>query len=462
MTEMKSEFRAAGFHPRRKARATQSVADKDRRAFLRMAMAQGVAAPAALAALQCPVLAAQPPVAPEKSGQEQPGSARRKGAMRHSTAHRSELHASGSIVRDFADPQLELLRLLREAAEIEHALMLQYLFAAFSLRETYVDLAGYGSAEADNVIGVAIQEMQHLAAVNHLLVALGSCPHLDRQDFPYEPDIYPFAFELEPMSRSSLAKFVFCEAPAGLFDPGVEQSPADEAFRQRLVVEFAGSERPNHVGSLYRSVLDMLAEVSRAPDSPITPEAAAEWHAKILEIVEEGEEDHFRFFRSAYECRHPAFAIAGGRDAWSLRQEDPGYPAHALARNPTAFIGHPNQIESAPALVLAWLGNLHYWIALSSLDYGYRAGDTDAIDLAMTQMMAAIWPIAAALPGLQTGMPFDPLSMGYSLGASPAHSKRFIANLGREAVAFATTIEHRLPSGYDLHATDELIAFMHT
>jgi hypothetical protein len=29
------------------------------------------------------------------------------------------------IVRDFADPYLELLRLLREATEIEHALMLQ-------------------------------------------------------------------------------------------------------------------------------------------------------------------------------------------------------------------------------------------------------------------------------------------------------------------------------------------------
>lgn len=35
--------------PRRKARATISVGDKDRRAFLRRAMAQGLAAPAAFA-----------------------------------------------------------------------------------------------------------------------------------------------------------------------------------------------------------------------------------------------------------------------------------------------------------------------------------------------------------------------------------------------------------------------------
>jgi hypothetical protein len=46
------------------------------------------------------------------------------------------LHEGGirnRIVRDFSDPYIELLRLLNVAGEIEHALMIQYLYAAFSV-----------------------------------------------------------------------------------------------------------------------------------------------------------------------------------------------------------------------------------------------------------------------------------------------------------------------------------------
>ena len=124
--------------------------------------------------------------------------------------------------------------------------------------------------------------MQHLAAVNRLLVKLGSCPYLDRQDFPYEPDIYPFAFNLEPMSRTCLAKFVYCKAPSDVFDVNVAKGPADKAFCQRVIAEFGGERRLNHVGSLYRCVLGMLEEVSKAKDSPLTLDEAAEWRVKFL------------------------------------------------------------------------------------------------------------------------------------------------------------------------------------
>jgi hypothetical protein len=66
------------------------------------------------------------------------------------------------IVQEFADPWLELVRLLREAAEVEHALMVQYLYAAFSVKPNYAELVGYGAPGTNNLLGVAIQEMQHL------------------------------------------------------------------------------------------------------------------------------------------------------------------------------------------------------------------------------------------------------------------------------------------------------------
>ena len=52
-------------------------------------------------------------------------------------------HGTSPIYRDFNDPYLELIRLLREAAEIEHDLMVQYLYGAFSLKPAYAELVGY-------------------------------------------------------------------------------------------------------------------------------------------------------------------------------------------------------------------------------------------------------------------------------------------------------------------------------
>lgn len=37
---------------------------------------------------------------------------------------------------------------------------------------------------AHNLVGVAVQEMQHLDDVNQILLAVGASPNLIRQDFP--------------------------------------------------------------------------------------------------------------------------------------------------------------------------------------------------------------------------------------------------------------------------------------
>lgn len=75
-----------------------------------------------------------------------------------------------------------------QAAKLEHAIMCQYLFAAFSLMQT----AKEGLAEAELVAAtrwrkqishVATQEMLHLALVQNLLSAVGAAPHLS----PPEP-----------------------------------------------------------------------------------------------------------------------------------------------------------------------------------------------------------------------------------------------------------------------------------
>ncbi|MXO58233.1 hypothetical protein GRI89_01570 [Altererythrobacter salegens] len=443
---MRDEGRIAGV--RGGSRLIDLIPDHGRRSFLRGAMAHGVAAPVALAAFGS-ARAAVP-------GEGDPANS----VSANMGAITPGKHRAGIIVRDFADPYLELLRLLREGAEIEHGLMLQYLYCAFSVKDRYRQLVGFGAPTATNLLGVAIQEMQHLGAVNRLLVALGSCPHLNRQDFPYEPDIYPFPFGLEPLSRASAAKYAFCEGSAAVFAEGRERAPEDEKFRRQVLSDIGGLDRPNHVGSLYQNVLDLLAEASGRPGFPLTPAEVEKWQADLAEIMHEGEHDHFELFRSVHEGRHPAFADSGVANVWDIPPEHEAYPAHPLPRNPTAFVGHPNQIASDDAQAIAWLSNLHYWLSLCLLDYGYRHADKDASNLSVTQMMTGLWPLAAELPRHGAGIPFDTLSMGYAPGAGKEQSRMVIVALAREAQGFARTIEGLLPARYAHNTAEGVIDLM--
>ena len=79
-----------------------------------------------------------------------------------------------------------LIYMLCEAAELEHGIMCQYLFAAFTLKQdegedlTREELAA--TRRWRKVIShVATQEMLHLALVQNLLSAVGAAPHLSRR-----------------------------------------------------------------------------------------------------------------------------------------------------------------------------------------------------------------------------------------------------------------------------------------
>src|SRR5260370_36837953 len=76
-----------------------------------------------------------------------------------------------------------LIYMLCEAAELEHGIMCQYLFAAFSLKQsadeglTPDELAAV-TRWRQRIAHVATQEMLHLTLVHDLLSAIGPAPHL--------------------------------------------------------------------------------------------------------------------------------------------------------------------------------------------------------------------------------------------------------------------------------------------
>ncbi|WP_164844378.1 ferritin-like domain-containing protein [Azoarcus sp. DN11] len=344
------------------------------------------------------------------------------------------------VVRSFNDAYLELVRLLREACEVEHVLMLQYLYAGFSLTPAYRTLAGSGTPGADTLLGVAVQEMQHLASVNHLLVLLGAAPNLLSAEFPYEPQIYPFEFNLEPLSPRSLSKYIYAEAPIGFFDG--PRSPADAQFADSVLAMIGPKRRPNHVGSLYNALIALVGEVSRRPGMP----KLDAWLAKLEAIKAEGEKEHFIFFKNVFLAHHPAFD--GHRDAWQLAPTDPAYPAYAVPVNPTAYVGHENEILNPDLRALAWLADLHYWTALLLLDLHFRSGDDMPRSLALAHMSGPLLSLGRHLPILGGGLPFDPLNFGSAPALDMVGSRRLIASLVRESMELAKAMAPALPADY--------------
>jgi hypothetical protein len=120
------------------------------------------------------------------------------------------------------DTHEELLIALSEAAELEHSLICQYLYCAYSLK-TDQERDGISIADAltfgkwrEQILTVARQEMGHLGTVWNLNALIGGAAHVSRANFPqpsgrhYPPKI---DFALTPFDEESLRRFIEFERP---------------------------------------------------------------------------------------------------------------------------------------------------------------------------------------------------------------------------------------------------------
>jgi hypothetical protein len=166
-----------------------------------------------------------------------------------------------------------LIYMLCEAAELEHAIACQYLFAAFSLKRR--DNEGLDMREAAAVhrwdhqlVSVATEEMLHLAQVNNLLVAIGAAPRVGRPNLPQRGRHYPPGVQLAlvPFSERALRHFLFLERPEGIAIKDAEGFDVLEEA-EPLMTEDTIVPRPQDfstVGHLYRSIekgFERLADI---------------------------------------------------------------------------------------------------------------------------------------------------------------------------------------------------------
>lgn len=158
--------------------------------------------------------------------------------------------------------------LLSIDAEIEHGLMLQYLYAAYSLGGPQVpaDYQDQIRSAQETILGIAKEEMGHFISVQNVLKLIGAPLHFERQDYPWDTPFYPFPFKLEPLTLQSLAKYVYAEAPQSWLD-------SDDPVAKEIVAAVKQEvPHPNTVGALFEVLRKLINDPSVIPDEAFQAE----------------------------------------------------------------------------------------------------------------------------------------------------------------------------------------------
>src|SRR6202045_1964586 len=363
-----------------------------------------------------------------------------------------------------------LIHALYEAAELEHNLMCTYLYAAASLKDGEREGLGAGEAAAVGrwrqvLLGVAIEEMGHLAAVWNITSGLGGSPRFGRSNFPLDPGLLPASVvvKLAPFNADTLQHFVYLERPHG----STEQEGGGFAYERSYVRGGTNAARLTPMGFNYDTVGDFyeaLGEGLRAlvahcgeanafdgdralQLSPAEVNLPGARHVVCLKtalaafaaIVEQGEGAP----RDSVGSHHQKF-LGIRAELRALTDANPAFsPAFPAATNPG--LRRPARpegrvwLENPDAVATVDLANASYGVILRLLAYAYAvrgpsAEKSLAVDLAIG-LMQAVMPLAeraARLPAgpsnphCNAGMSFITLRDSAALPPGPAARRLFV------------------------------------
>ncbi|HEX4647582.1 MAG TPA: ferritin-like domain-containing protein [Steroidobacteraceae bacterium] len=374
-----------------------------------------------------------------------------------------------------------LLHALYEASELEHNLMCTYLYAAASLKEGEAE--GLSSEEAARVrrwkqalLGVAIEEMGHLAAVWNITSALGGAPRFGRANFPLEPGLLPASVvvKLAPFNADTLQHFIFLERPRD----STERDGAGFTYERNYVRGGTSGARLTPMGVNYDTVGDFYAALGEGlqafvarygegiafdgdPGLQLSPEevnlpgarrviCSKTALAAFTAIVEQGEGaprdsvgSHYQKFiairseLAELTARNPAFA--------------PAFPAatNPVLRRPPRPEGRV-WLENPEAVATVDLANAGYGLMIRLVAYAYAvrgpsAEKSLAVDLGIGLMQAvgqlaeraARLPAGPSNPQCNAGVSFIVLRDSAALPPGPAARRVFIERLAQLAEAGA-------------------------
>ena len=161
--------------------------------------------------------------------------------------------------------------------------MVQYLYAAYSLGGPHLK----SPAQRKKVLNwrrsfteIARQEMGHLATVQNILTLIGGPLTFERQDYPIpegpikndRTSLYPFRFELERLTKKSLAKYVLAEMPSKENVQKLEKAGKIEAGEIDQIKKLAGVNRVwrparvHRVGAIYEKIRQLFQVAKTGQD----------------------------------------------------------------------------------------------------------------------------------------------------------------------------------------------------
>ena len=172
-------------------------------------------------------------------------------------ARRNQMYDAGIPSIPGRTARSKAIYLLQIAAEVEHALMAQYLYAAYSLDEAFArgkvnETTRFVDRWKRDIRLIARQEMAHLATVQNLLIALGAEVYVNRENnFSEHPDTYPFPVKFEKVSLISLARYVAAESPA---PEGLDAKTGRDLLEIFRLAGGKVKQKVNRVGALYAAI----------------------------------------------------------------------------------------------------------------------------------------------------------------------------------------------------------------
>lgn len=371
----------------------------------------------------------------------------------------------------------ELVPALRHAAMIELAVMLQYLYAAFSIPTygagleyvrrgewTFEQLrlvCGDGGETLDkemrsSLLTVAREEMIHFLLVNNIIMAVGEPFHVPSIDFGTINNqvLVPLDFSLEPLSIGSVARFIAIEQPEGLIG---------EVRREDIMS--SGSREENHpyssLSELYGNIREGLQRVPNLfmvdkgrgggehhiflresinavhPDYQLEVDDLASALFAIDVVTEQGEgnvltsvtpeeESHFVTF-----LRISDLLMAEQRKGVRPRRA-PWSPAYPVVRNPTLYKGNPTEelVTDPDAREVLQLFNRSYFMMLQlMLQHFGQCPDaslrrSELMNMAIEVMTGVMRPLAELLVTLPSGRRGKTAGPSFELESLPGYASR--------------------------------------
>lgn len=338
--------------------------------------------------------------------------------------------------------------LLAEAAQLEHMIMCQYLFAEFSLKpddELSAEHAEVVDRWRTTLRGIAVEEMLHLALVANLMAAIGAAPTFGRPNFPRRSGWFPASVQLDllPFGEQALMHFLYLERPEGMqrqdaagFVPTAPPlEPLDAADAMPHAQEFAT------VGHLYRGIerglgtlADRIGERALFVGSPraqATPELfrwpqliavtdLATAQAAVEEIIQQGEGA-----RGDWKPAHYGRFLAIWQEYQALRRDDPTFePTRpvlpAYSRQPFDVVDPVPVITDPRTRRVAELTALGYELVLHLLTRFFTHTDeTDEqlgilVHSVIGTMAGVLRPLATTLAALPVGPAHPGRTAGFS------------------------------------------------